>query len=757
METKLLHDQPHFISRLKTAVVSTLWIPEEGLYETIAFDPEKKRMLGIPEAPLSPIYSPDEATARDSHTDFVLANQIVKVPPVHEAVLQPLHPSTALRRWPIKRAMRHHQHAQIYRSSNTLRVVVHRAAAQEYEGIEQAAGEFLKFFYEEPVALFWSMRLGKTGATYLMIHEWRRLWRRLWALYGHVAPPLRAAIFVLPSNVSVWNTSQWEQWNTDSSNRFVLYTNQQGRGRLKRSESLAFILNSWPETLIIPYSFISRTGKTDSEQAELNELLQILIGEIGNIPYYPILVFDECSSLKSSNSARTRFVQRLPLELRRRVFLDGTPATNKVADLTEILQMLNPGLLRIRLQEGKGYANMVSMAKKKLADYTIKVDFRRERSPVWGSREAFTRDFVEVEGTGMQRKAIGGRNLDGATCTGCALSRCIGCPYAKLPYTKRQPHCRVCKRVVSEACKPSALPLCVTPLHNRMLAYSGLSRLAIEQTVPPGTFVHETELIQLEDKHAEAYMLLREGKSFFIEQLRRTNGDTFDNRSLLFNMIDEARRMAFDPLTWRWYFERRAGMAKDPNWIAAMEKAAKIINDESTKIKRLHDMITSEQDQNCKALVLTEWRWGAERIARALGSLNPIIIHGGLSDHEREANRRRFNEDDNCRAAVLTMSSCRGIELSANGTTRYVYVMSPTWQPGVAAQAIHRALNYERAHEEGYAITVLTLLGKDTVEPVLQEQLASKAFAVDHAVDAEGAPLSDTIGAHTLLELANAI
>lgn len=112
-----------------------------------------------------------------------------------------------------------------------------------------------------------------------------------------------------------------------------------------------------------------------------------------------------------------------------------------------------------------------------------------------------------------------------------------------------------------------------------------------------------------------------------------------------------------------------------------------------------------------------------------------MMIIGETPPLERHASVKRFQEDDDCRVAVLSLLACsQGITLTATSTVVFAELH---WTPGLIEQA------EDRAHRIGQrsAVNVHFLVAAKTLDDMLWHTLSRKVTVVSHALDGAQAHL----------------
>lgn len=151
----------------------------------------------------------------------------------------------------------------------------------------------------------------------------------------------------------------------------------------------------------------------------------------------------------------------------------------------------------------------------------------------------------------------------------------------------------------------------------------------------------------------------------------------------------------------------------------------------SIKLEEIAREIT-ENISNHKALVFSQFLGMLALIKAKLQALDVAFEYfdGSTSTHERERAIRRFQEDDECRAFVISLKA-GGVGLNLTAAD-YVYIVDPWWNPAVEQQAI------DRTHRIGQTKNIFAyrMICKDTIEDkILQLQEKKLSLARDLIAD----------------------
>ncbi len=151
----------------------------------------------------------------------------------------------------------------------------------------------------------------------------------------------------------------------------------------------------------------------------------------------------------------------------------------------------------------------------------------------------------------------------------------------------------------------------------------------------------------------------------------------------------------------------------------------------SIKLEEIAREIT-ENISNHKALVFSQFLGMLALIKDKLKSLDVPFEYfdGSTPAHERERAINRFQNDDTCRAFLISLKA-GGVGLNLTAAD-YVYIVDPWWNPAVEQQAI------DRTHRIGQTKNIFAyrMICKDTIEDkILQLQEKKRSLARDLIAD----------------------
>lgn len=151
----------------------------------------------------------------------------------------------------------------------------------------------------------------------------------------------------------------------------------------------------------------------------------------------------------------------------------------------------------------------------------------------------------------------------------------------------------------------------------------------------------------------------------------------------------------------------------------------------SIKLEEIAREIT-ENISNHKALIFSQFLGMLALIKEKLQALDVAFEYfdGSTPAHERERAIKRFQDDNECRAFVISLKA-GGVGLNLTAAD-YVYIVDPWWNPAVEQQAI------DRTHRIGQTKNIFAyrMICKDTIEDkILQLQEKKISLARDLIAD----------------------
>jgi SNF2 family DNA or RNA helicase len=157
-----------------------------------------------------------------------------------------------------------------------------------------------------------------------------------------------------------------------------------------------------------------------------------------------------------------------------------------------------------------------------------------------------------------------------------------------------------------------------------------------------------------------------------------------------------------------------------------MANSCELINGEQTsaKLTELKEQLKTILANGEKALIFTTFKEMALILMRELVEYNPLLIAGGVSENERNENRKMFNEDDIHRLLIMTEAGNRGLNLQrADAVIHY----DLPWSIATAEQ------REDRAHRHGHVgnMTVYRMLVDNSVDEYILQVLFKKARMAD--------------------------
>ena len=151
---------------------------------------------------------------------------------------------------------------------------------------------------------------------------------------------------------------------------------------------------------------------------------------------------------------------------------------------------------------------------------------------------------------------------------------------------------------------------------------------------------------------------------------------------------------------------------------------------ESAKLDRMEELVDDAVENGKKVVIFSNWTQMTLPIYNRLATkYHGTYITGEVSSEQRQANVKRFQEDDDCKFVVGTIGAMgTGITLTA-GTVEIF--MDEPWNRANKEQA------EDRCHRVGTTdnVTIYTLLCKNTIDERIHDLVESKGAMSDAIVD----------------------
>ena len=149
---------------------------------------------------------------------------------------------------------------------------------------------------------------------------------------------------------------------------------------------------------------------------------------------------------------------------------------------------------------------------------------------------------------------------------------------------------------------------------------------------------------------------------------------------------------------------------------------------EGVKLDALMDIIRGT-DQ--KMLVFSQFAEAVKLVAKRLeeAGIGHVLFIGDTPEVKRAGAIQRFQTDPGIRVFLATMQAGgAGITLSA---ASLVIFLDKHWTPAINEQAVDRT----RPHMQTRPVQVIELLGRDTVDEMVEEVLAGKASIIEAVIN----------------------
>ena len=170
--------------------------------------------------------------------------------------------------------------------------------------------------------------------------------------------------------------------------------------------------------------------------------------------------------------------------------------------------------------------------------------------------------------------------------------------------------------------------------------------------------------------------------------------------------------------------------------------------DKGSKVKVLLEIL---QDivYDHKIIVFSEFSSFLDGLSKVLKKkrIGHVYLHGGIpTGKARDKLVRTFRTDDGCRCFLTTTAGGEGLNLQAADVLIFTHL---TWNPSMAAQVIGRL---HRAGQKK-SVSVIILLGLDTIEERVDEDSRFKATMANEVVDGGELPQEPPIPLDELVKM----
>jgi hypothetical protein len=134
-------------------------------------------------------------------------------------------------------------------------------------------------------------------------------------------------------------------------------------------------------------------------------------------------------------------------------------------------------------------------------------------------------------------------------------------------------------------------------------------------------------------------------------------------------------------------------------------------------------------DQNGKVVVFAHHRDAIDRLVEEFADAGAVKLYGGMTDQQKDAAVRAFQEDPACRVFVGGIKAA-GVGLTLTASSHVVFV-ELDWVPGVVSQA------EDRLHRIGQAESVLVqhLVLEGSLDARMVRTIVAKQDVADRALD----------------------
>jgi SNF2 family DNA or RNA helicase len=157
---------------------------------------------------------------------------------------------------------------------------------------------------------------------------------------------------------------------------------------------------------------------------------------------------------------------------------------------------------------------------------------------------------------------------------------------------------------------------------------------------------------------------------------------------------------------------------------------------ESAKLEQLMADMEEVASSGRKAIVFSQWTEPLERLAKHLKPFGPLLYHGKVPHHHRQAILDQFKQDSTKHVILMSYGTGSvGLNLQF---TNYVFLYDRWWNPAIEDQAINRA------HRLGQksSVFVSRFVCENTIEKRIAEVLEQKRALFNEMIEGNGPPSS---------------
>ena len=228
-----------------------------------------------------------------------------------------------------------------------------------------------------------------------------------------------------------------------------------------------------------------------------------------------------------------------------------------------------------------------------------------------------------------------------------------------------------------------------------------LSKYSLRRTkdlldLPPKTVIQE--YVTMEDKQSTFYSNIVDG---IVDQVDKVHL----NPANILSLTTRLRQATVAP------------------WVLSSEEIP------SAKVDRAIDLVEEIIDNGDKVIVFSVFKDPLNQLYTKLMKFNPVLVTGDVSDQEVEINKKKFQDDINCKVMLATSQKAgTGFTLTA---ASYAIFLDVPWTAAEFAQA------QDRIHRIGAnkSVFIYELITKDTIDERVHEIVKTKEAISDFIID----------------------
>jgi len=148
----------------------------------------------------------------------------------------------------------------------------------------------------------------------------------------------------------------------------------------------------------------------------------------------------------------------------------------------------------------------------------------------------------------------------------------------------------------------------------------------------------------------------------------------------------------------------------------------------SNKITELEKILEEITQNENKVVIFSFYRSTVEILREKLKKYNPAFTIGGMTADQKYDQMKKFQDNENCKAMIITASGAEGITLTAGN---YFIFVDKMWNPAKNRQLYGRIWRFGQQKR----CVVISLISKNTVDSYIEKVLKDKQQMFDEIIE----------------------